>query len=65
MKNEQSALHHADEEDRLSAREPVEERTRRRVTKRLMPFLIGAYLLAYVDRANLGIAKLQMQGNLG
>ncbi len=30
-----------------------------------MPFLIAAYLLAYVDRANLGIAKLQMQGDLG
>ena len=30
-----------------------------------MPFLIVAYLLAYIDRANLGIAKLQMQGDLG
>src|SRR5277367_6553319 len=30
-----------------------------------MPFLIFAYLLAYIDRANLGIAKLQMQGDLG
>jgi len=32
---------------------------------RLMPFLILVYLLAYIDRANLGIAKLQMQGDLG
>jgi ACS family tartrate transporter-like MFS transporter len=32
---------------------------------RLMPFLIVVYLLAYIDRANLGIAKLQMQGDLG
>lgn len=46
------------------AREPVGERARRRVTRRLMPFLILAYLLAYVDRANLGVAKLQMQGDL-
>ncbi len=30
-----------------------------------MPFLIVAYLLAYIDRANLGISKLQMQGDLG
>lgn len=30
-----------------------------------MPFLIIVYLLAYIDRANLGIAKLQMQGDLG
>ena len=33
--------------------------------RRLMPFLILVYLLAYIDRANLGIAKLQMQGDLG
>jgi ACS family tartrate transporter-like MFS transporter len=48
-----------------SRRESVGERARRRVTRRLMPFLIVAYLLAYVDRANLGIAKLQMQVDLG
>lgn len=30
-----------------------------------MPFLIVAYMLAYIDRANLGVAKLQMQGDLG
>lgn len=42
----------------------IAERTRRRVTLRLMPFLIVAYLLAYMDRANVGIAKLQMQSDL-
>ena len=31
---------------------------------RLMPFLILVYLLAYIDRANLGVAKLQMQTDL-
>ena len=31
---------------------------------RLMPFLIVAYLFAYIDRANLGVAKLQMQADL-
>ena len=46
-------------------RDLVARRTRRRITWRLMPFLIMAYLLAYMDRANLGIAKLQMQGDLG
>ncbi len=30
-----------------------------------MPFLIVVYLLAYVDRSNVGIAKLQMQTDLG
>jgi MFS transporter, ACS family, tartrate transporter len=33
--------------------------------RRAMPFLVIVYLLAYIDRANLGIAKLQMQGDLG
>ena len=42
----------------------VAERTRRRVTLRLMPFLILIYLTAYLDRANIAIAKLQMQGAL-
>ena len=32
---------------------------------RLMPFLIVSYLFAYIDRANLGVAKLQMQADLG
>jgi MFS transporter, ACS family, tartrate transporter len=30
-----------------------------------MPFLIFIYVLAYLDRANLGVAKLQMQPALG
>jgi ACS family tartrate transporter-like MFS transporter len=41
------------------------ERTRRRVTLRLMPFLVLIYITAFLDRANVGIAKLQMQGSLG
>src|SRR5947209_13051077 len=41
------------------------ERTRRRVTARLIPFLMFIYLLAYLDRANIGVAKLQMQRDLG
>jgi ACS family tartrate transporter-like MFS transporter len=70
MKNERSALHHAGDGSHVGipetgVPESAGERARRRVTKRLMPFLIGAYLLAYIDRANLGIAKLQMQGDLG
>ncbi len=39
-------------------------RTRRRVTRRLLPFLMLLYLFAFIDRANVGIAKLQMQGDL-
>jgi ACS family tartrate transporter-like MFS transporter len=49
-------------QDRASA--TIAERARRRITRRLMPFLIVIYLLAFIDRANLGVAKLQMQGDL-
>ncbi len=37
----------------------------RKVTWRLMPFLFACYILAYVDRVNVGFAKLQMQKDLG
>lgn len=43
----------------------VGERARRRITKRLMPYLLLLYLIAYIDRTNVGVAKLQMQGDLG
>lgn len=33
--------------------------------RRLLPYLMLVYLLAYVDRANLSVAKLQMQSDLG
>ncbi|HKE25176.1 MAG TPA: MFS transporter [Bryobacteraceae bacterium] len=39
--------------------------TYRRVTWRLVPFLFACYILAYVDRVNVGFAKLQMQADLG
>jgi len=39
-------------------------RARQRVTRRLIPYLMFVYLLAYLDRANLGVAKLQMQRDL-
>lgn len=43
---------------------PIEERTRRKVTWRLLPFLLLLYLVAYIDRTNIGVAKLQMQLDL-
>jgi MFS transporter, ACS family, tartrate transporter len=43
----------------------IAERTRRHVTRRLIPFLMFIYFLAYLDRANLGVAKLRMQHDLG
>ena len=38
--------------------------TYRKVTWRLMPFLFVCYVFAYVDRVNVGFAKLQMQQDL-
>ena len=37
----------------------------RKITWRLMPFLFLCYMLAYIDRVNVGFAKLQMQQALG
>ncbi len=36
----------------------------RRVTIRLVPFLFACYVAAYLDRVNVGFAKLQMLGDL-
>ena len=40
-------------------------RARKRVTRRLIPYLMFIYLLAYLDRANVGVAKLDMQAAMG
>jgi MFS family permease len=47
------------------ATEAAEERTYARVTWRLLPFLGACYLVAYLDRVNVGFAKLHMLGDLG
>ncbi|MEO8027772.1 MAG: MFS transporter, partial [Bryobacteraceae bacterium] len=39
--------------------------TRRRVAKRLLPYLCLLYFVAYLDRTNIGIASLQMNQELG
>jgi D-galactonate transporter len=41
------------------------DRLYRKVGWRLMPLLIVCYLAAYLDRVNIGFAKLQMQSALG
>ena len=41
------------------------ERTRRRVTLHLVPFLFFLYILAYIDRSNIAVAKLGMTESLG
>jgi sugar phosphate permease len=37
----------------------------RKLNWRLLPFLLFCYMFAYLDRVNVGFAKLQMQGDLG
>ena len=43
---------------------PVALRARRRIAWRLLPFLILLYVVAYIDRVNVGYAKLRMADEL-
>ena len=43
----------------------VAERARRRITRRLMPFLICLFVVAFLDRVNVGYAALEMSKDLG
>src|SRR5471032_2873814 len=43
----------------------LEAATMRRVSWRLMPFLMLSYLLCYIDRVNVGFASLQMNKAVG
>lgn len=49
----------------LSDEHVFEQRVYRKVTYRIIPFLFLCYIFAYVDRVNVGFAKLQMQQDLG
>ena len=50
---------------RILTASEFEDTTYRTVTKRLLPLLFICYILAYIDRVNVGFAKLQMQQDLG
>ena len=43
----------------------VEKRAIGKVMRRLIPFLIVCYFVAYLDRVNVGFAKLHMNQALG
>jgi MFS transporter, ACS family, tartrate transporter len=43
----------------------VAERTRHKITRRLMPFLFFLYIISYLDRVNLSYASLEMTRELG
>jgi D-galactonate transporter len=45
--------------------EPLEQRTIAKVRRRLVPFLILCYFVAYLDRVNVGFAALTMNKDLG
>ena len=48
-----------------SAPSELERQTVRRVVWRILPFLIVCYLIAIIDRGNIGMASLQMNEDLG
>lgn len=43
---------------------PIAQRTRRRITRRLIPFLFVLYVIAYLDRVNISYAGLEMTREL-
>ena len=43
----------------------VGARARRRIRRRIMPYLFVLFIIAYLDRVNVGYAALQMKGDLG
>ncbi len=43
----------------------VGQRARRRIARRLLPFLFLLYVIAFIDRMNVGAAALQMPRDLG
>ena len=49
----------------LNERSALETTTMRRVTLRIIPFLMLCYFIAFVDRVNAGFAALQMNHDLG
>jgi ACS family tartrate transporter-like MFS transporter len=44
---------------------PVAERARRRINRRVMPYLLLLYFIAFIDRTNVSVAALQMKVDLG
>src|SRR6266576_6736555 len=49
----------------IASSEDVAMRARRHTARRLLPFLFVLYIVAFLDRMNVGAAALQMPGDLG
>lgn len=52
-------------EGRGAAVPQIERETLRKVTRRIVPFLMLAYFIAFLDRVNAGFAALQMNQDIG
>lgn len=44
---------------------PIEQRARRRIARRILPFLLLLYIIAFMDRVNVAYAALTMSHDLG
>ena len=51
--------------NRANDNDALEKETMRRVIWRILPFLVVSYLVAIIDRGNIGMAGLQMNEDLG
>ncbi|MBV8402408.1 MAG: MFS transporter, partial [Acetobacteraceae bacterium] len=46
-------------------RRTLEQRTIAKISRRLLPLIVGMYFVAYIDRTNVGFAALEMNKSLG
>ncbi len=49
----------------IDSRESIASRVRKRVSWRIIPLLVLLYIIAFIDRVNVGYAKLRMTDELG
>lgn len=52
-------------EDQIADTSPVSERARRRIMRRIMPYVFVLFVIAFLDRVNVSYAALQMKDDLG
>src|ERR671926_420923 len=52
-------------EERRPMPSELQQRTIRRITWRIVPFIILLYFIAFIDRVNIGFASLTMNKDLG
>lgn len=65
MQEDHDRLRLASIDNKIVRIDDFENAVYRKVTWRLIPFLFLCYIFAYIDRVNVGFAKLQMQQDLG